>query len=449
MFHFCFGWTTMNPMASKIVVQRNSAISEREQRTIHTQEIIRRLRNCHDDVPKEEVDKILSDYMKELQNSGYDEQFRRDVLRSGKNGFRKQVEADKSGTTPLYRPRSYKKEERLLEKKNKKRTWFRKGGNQSFIMIPATPHSKLKRKIEERLKAMKTKQKIKIVEKPGQKFIEIIKKNAKKPTRTKCQDPECLMGNTDKGGNCRQNEIVYKIICKECQDTYIGETARNGHSRGIEHSKDSTSNNNEEKDRSVLLRHMQEKHEGKIVQFEMKTLASYQHDPLSRQCAEAVYITNIAPEKCINNKKEFHQPGDVEIRYEKNDNKLKKIVQPNSKITNDSQNEIITIKESNNQETNNQKTITEFFKMMETHLAPNKENTENETLSSQEMIDDARARRTNKSSNIQCENCEFNTKSITLFNKHKKYSHKQDDTNINKTSTDINIRKRNKCEVCD
>ena len=71
---------------------------------------------------EEEVDEVLSDYMKELQNSGYEEQFRREVLRSGKNGFKKQLEADKSGETPLYRPRSYRREERLLEKKNKKKT---------------------------------------------------------------------------------------------------------------------------------------------------------------------------------------------------------------------------------------------------------------------------------------------------------------------------------------
>ena len=196
-------------------------------------------------------------------------------------------------------------------------TWFKKGGNESFIMIPVTPHSKLKRKIEERIKAIKIKRKIKIVEKPGQKFIEVIKQKFKKPNRTKCNDPECIMGNTENGGNCRKNEIVYKVTCKECQHTYIGETARNGHSRGLEHTKDSVSSNNDERERSVLLRHMNEKHEGKNVRFDMKAIASYQHNPLARQCAEAIYIKSIDPSKRINNKTEFHQPGEMEIRYEK------------------------------------------------------------------------------------------------------------------------------------
>ena len=53
----------VKPMASRLVVQNESAIGERELRTIHTQEIIRILRNCHEDVPEEEINMFLSDYM--------------------------------------------------------------------------------------------------------------------------------------------------------------------------------------------------------------------------------------------------------------------------------------------------------------------------------------------------------------------------------------------------
>ena len=80
------------------------------------------------------------------------------------------------------------------------------------------------------------------------------------------------------------------------------------------------SNNEEERERSVLLRHITEKHDGKIVNFEMKVIRNYQHDPLGRQCAEAVWIKNIKPDQRINNKKEYHQPGDVEVLYEKTEN---------------------------------------------------------------------------------------------------------------------------------
>ena len=128
------------------------------------------------------------------------------------------------------------------------------------------------------------------------------------------------MGKTEKGGNCKKNEILYIIECKDCGDMYPGETSRNGHTRGIEHLEDSESKDPERQEKSVLLRHMNEKHNGRKVQFSMKVVKTFQHDPLRRQCAEAIWIKNIEPSKLINNKKEYHQPGDVQLRYEKNEN---------------------------------------------------------------------------------------------------------------------------------
>ena len=117
--------------------------------------------------------------MKQLQNSGYDSKYRLEVLKSAEKGLQKQKEADKRGETPMYRPRGYQKIERDHEKKLKKKTWFQKGGYTSYIMIPVTPHSKLKKKIQKRLEAISTK-KVKIVEKPGQKFMQVLKNHSKK-----------------------------------------------------------------------------------------------------------------------------------------------------------------------------------------------------------------------------------------------------------------------------
>ena len=61
------------------------------------------------------------------------------------------------------------------------------------------------------------------------------------------------------------------------------------------------SNYEDEKEKSVLLRHMREKHARRKVDFDMKVLKSYQHDPLSRHCAEAVWIRKVEPAKRINN----------------------------------------------------------------------------------------------------------------------------------------------------
>ena len=142
------------------------------------------------------------------------------------------------------------------------------------------------------MKNLQLPEKVKLVEKPGQKFIQVLKSHSKKQKREACGDPKCLIGRTKKGGDCKKNEILYEIECKDCKDKYHGETARNGHTRGIEHVEDAESINQEQREKSVLLRYMEEKHDGKKVEFEMKVLRSYQHDPMARQCTEAVWIKN-------------------------------------------------------------------------------------------------------------------------------------------------------------
>ena len=86
---------------------------------------------------------------------------------------------------PLYRPKGSKKLERQDKKKKAKRNWFKKGGHESFIMIPATRDSKLKKMIEEKLKKMNLQKMVKIVEKPSQKFFEKLKILNKKPKISK------------------------------------------------------------------------------------------------------------------------------------------------------------------------------------------------------------------------------------------------------------------------
>ena len=103
------------PMVAKVGIQKESAISHRDQRTINTQEVIRVLRNCHDDIETEECNEKLTEAMKKLQNSGYDSAYRKEVLISALKGVEKQKEADKRGETPMYRPKGYRKMERLLE----------------------------------------------------------------------------------------------------------------------------------------------------------------------------------------------------------------------------------------------------------------------------------------------------------------------------------------------
>ena len=199
---------------------------------------------------------------------------------------------------------------------------------------------------------------------------------------------------------------------------------------------------------------MQEKHSSKTVKFDMKTVASYQQDPLARQCAEAIYIKSINLEKRINNKTEYHQPGEIKIRYEKNDNTKIKVNGNENKDQEKTQNidENVRQNPQNDKEQhqkNNQKTIKEFFKMMENTMNINNANEES-TISSQDMIADARARRSNNQKDFNCEQCEYKTKSKTLLHRHVESDHKNKEDKISsKMITERIIRKRNKCDECE
>jgi hypothetical protein len=406
-------------MAARVGIQAESAINARDQRTINTQEIVRVLRNCHEDLPSEELEEVLGDSMKLLQNSNYNKEYRVEILKSALKAVKMQRETDLKGETPFYRPRGYQKSERQLKKKMKKSKWFTKDGSKSFIMVPAMPGSKLKKKIEKRLNALNLPEKVKIVEKPGAKFSQILKANTKPGKRKECSDPKCLVGRTENGGNCRQNEVTYELVCKECKDIYIGETSRNTHARGLEHCDDSESKNIEKQEKSVMLRHSDEKHEGNVTEFSMKVHKAYQHDPLGRQCAEAVKIKNMDPKKLINNRTEYHQPGDVQVIYQENENED---IQKSKKVTNELNKDKNTLQSSqskqNDKETN--PNIMDFLrKMREKSKNQTQPISEEETYkcdkcdykATQKYNLDAHVQQTHEDKNYSCDECDHKNNS--------------------------------------
>ena len=64
-------------------------MNERTRRAILTQEGVRRLINTSLEYRKEVKDEILSNYMQKLHNSGYDQQFRKEILLSVNNAYSK------------------------------------------------------------------------------------------------------------------------------------------------------------------------------------------------------------------------------------------------------------------------------------------------------------------------------------------------------------------------
>ena len=76
----------------------------------------------------------------------------------------------------------------------------------------------------------------------------------------------------------------------------------------------------------------------------------------------------------------------------------------------------------------------------------------NPILSTQEIIENARARRQQKSNQFSCEQCGYKSTSKTLFNNHIKTYHKENGEDIDTKTTQPNllsIRKRFTCENCE
>ena len=87
--------------------------------------------------------------MQKLKNSGYDEQFRLEILKSSINWYEKIVEDEKNGIKLIYRSKDWKEQNNWNTKKIfKKENWW-KGNketqNKSVIFVPATPGGELGR----------------------------------------------------------------------------------------------------------------------------------------------------------------------------------------------------------------------------------------------------------------------------------------------------------------
>ena len=167
-----------------------------------------------------------------------------------------------------------------------------------MIFIPATPRSELRNKFEREIK--KSGFKIRVVEKAGRSLRDKLQKSD--PFKNKqCRDNEnCLVCRSGGKGMCRNENITYEIKCNECDHLYIGESARNGYTRGLEHARDL-----QKKDKnSVLYRHVQLAHQNntETTNFTMNITGTYR-DALTRQLNEAQSIETTP--LLINNKSEF------------------------------------------------------------------------------------------------------------------------------------------------
>ena len=288
-------------MSSKHVVHSRSGMSTQQKRTILTQEALRILQRCSENLNEKITKEHLSEFSRKMQFSGYEQKFREEVLRSALTAYERMREKDEKGEKPIYRDRQWKRKERKQEKREKKRTWHKKDGSETVVFIPATPNSELKKQYEKVIKDSKVN--MKVIEKRGHTLQNMLQKS--RPTlKRKCkEEDECLVCESGGKGDCKKENVTYEISCNKCKKVYIGETCKNAYTRGKQHKNQLQT---QDKD-SVLYRHNQQDHhqeETTTTTFKMNVLQSHR-SALCRQITEAVKIDKTPNDKLINNKAEW------------------------------------------------------------------------------------------------------------------------------------------------
>jgi len=236
-----------------------------------------------------------------MQVSGYDHQFRLDILKSSMNAYDKMIELDKNNDVKLYRRREWKRNLRRREKDEKAKKWYMKGGYESVMFISATPNSELRKQMQNTIN--KSNMKIKVIEKSGKKLIKQLQRND--PFKTKiCMDRNnCIVCSGPNPGSCRDTGISYKINCSGgCDFEYTGQTGMNAYTRGKKHEQDYVA----KRETSCLWKHCVNVHNCEKQTFTMSVVDRCRNDPTKRQILEAVRMQKVPAERRMNSRSEWN-----------------------------------------------------------------------------------------------------------------------------------------------
>ena len=303
--------------ACRKVLNAKSAQSASCKKSVHVQEILRRIKNTSSRLDwSQTIAPVLTDYMTRMMAAGYRENYRRSVLTNAFRIHDKMVREHEEGIRPYNRPHDWQAEKRRLDKVSKNRNWSTKGGFIAPIIIPATPDSELLHMLREVAETEAVNGlKFKILEKGGKMVKRAVQKS--NPTGSPgCTSPDCVAckEGRGKGGNCRKGNIEYRMNCNQCPEAdpshYIGETSRNIFTRGKEHVDKSKTKTED----SFIVKHQQQKHNGQPANFTGEVTGAFR-DCLSRQVSEGVSIRR-SKGNIMNSKSEWHQPALWRVRSE-------------------------------------------------------------------------------------------------------------------------------------
>ena len=355
-------------MKSQRVVEKNSAMGNKQKYCILGNETTRRLYNVAEENEDPEVEIVLENITKQLKNSGWEKKDVVEILTSGYKGWKRRlVRRLEEGGEP-YRSAANSLASRSRKKLTGKVDWYktnkkrkrdeedeqklpqkkRKGDGEhdhedakvaSVMFVPFTPGGELVKrlKVAEQELAKQTGIKIKMVEKAGIKLVDILHKSDPWQGQD-CGREKCLLCKTkmktgkQKTQECTKRSIVYETWCLTCETRelekameeesdekkvkerickapkfkYIGETARSAYERGLEHQRDFE----DMKLDSHILKHYLDNHKDdkmEDLEFGMRIVRNAR-SAFERQIAESVIIQSEKKNHFIlNSKSEYNR----------------------------------------------------------------------------------------------------------------------------------------------
>ena len=185
------------PMSNFLVLMERSAMPTKMKRVCLIQEIVRILRNTKKELHEKVKIGFLNEFALRMKDSGYTSTFRREVIEGGVKAYEKQLEREKSGICPLYRPKGYMKDERDKKKAISKVAWYKPFD--TVVFCPPTPGSKLAKELRCVAKEVSEKQpmNIKVVERAG---ISLAKKLPGLQEEEECQNKKNKLYDTQTWG---------------------------------------------------------------------------------------------------------------------------------------------------------------------------------------------------------------------------------------------------------
>ncbi len=114
------------------------------------------------------------------------------------------------GEQPLYRTRSWKQLERAEVRRGKRETWYRKGGFDSVIFVPATPRSQLRNQFMREINEKGFR--VKVDEQSGLIIRQMLQRSETFKER-QCNNTDCLICSIRGKGSCRSTGVTYELVC--------------------------------------------------------------------------------------------------------------------------------------------------------------------------------------------------------------------------------------------